>query len=632
MSCCHKSHHPISHPHAWRRHAALAGTALTLLLVALLLPDGTPRMALLLAGTAAGFWFPLREAAGDLWRGHVDVDFLMLLVAIGAWLLGHPEEGVFLLVLFGASRAMEAWGDDRTQDAVASLMLELPEVAVRVEADGSETTVKLEDLRPRMRIALRPGERVPVDVRLIEGTTSIDASSMTGESHLIEAGPGTEVPSGAVNLTGSLIAEVLRPAGESAYQKIITLVRSAPAGRSPAQILGERVGRIYTAIILSATVVAFIVWWSLARMEFHDAAYRALVLLVAGSPCALVLSIPSAVLAGIAAGARRGILFHGGRGLLAVARIRGVAFDKTGTLTTGEPSVIGTTAEASVEHLAIARDLANQSNHPASRAVAAWLAPRRDLPPVNGDDVHEIAGNGIQGRFNGSLANLGRSASSISPASPDPTTWLGIDGEAVVGFRLRETIRPGAAHTMQALARRGLKLMVVSGDKPFVVERLARSLGIERAVGGLLPGQKHELLRAESAKAPIMMVGDGVNDAPALAAADVGAAMGIRGSAATIAQAGLVLARDDIRALVDAVDIGRLTRVIVMQNIVISTGAAAILVALALTGILPLSLGVLGHEGGTVLVVLNSLRLLGMGSAAMPQSRGLLKMAPNQTG
>jgi Cd2+/Zn2+-exporting ATPase len=616
----------------WKRHATLAVAALALLLVALVLPDGAPRLAVLLAATAAGLWFPLREAASHLWRGHVDVDFLMLLVAIGAWLLGHPEEGVFLLVLFGASRAMEAWGDDKTQDAVASLMLELPEVAVRIDADGSETTVKLEDLLPAMRIALRPGERVPVDVRILEGTASIDSSSMTGESYLLEAGPGTEVPSGAVNLTGSLIAEVLRPAGESAYQKIIFLVRSAPAQRSPAQVLGERVGRIYTAIILSATVIAFLVWWGLARMEFQDAAYRALVLLVAGSPCALVLSIPSAVLAGIAAGARRGILFHGGRGLLAVARIRGVAFDKTGTLTTGEPSVIGTTTEASVEHLAIARDLANQSNHPASRAVAAWLATRRDLPTVNSDDVHEIAGNGIQGQFDGKLANLGRSASPISPTSPDPTTWLSIDGQAVVGFRLRETIRPGTANTMQALVQRGLKLMVVSGDKPFVVERLAKSLGIERAEGGLLPEQKHELLRTESAKAPIMMVGDGVNDAAALAAADVGASMGIRGSAATIAQADLVLARDDIRALVDAVDIGRRTRKVVLQNIVISVGAATILVSLALIGILPLSLGVLGHEGGTVLVVLNSLRLLAMRNTEEPQARAMLGAAANQPG
>lgn len=614
MSCCHNNSLPLpsSEPSPWKHHTLLAGAALGLLLVALLLPEGTVRFGLLLLATGAGLWFPIQEAAGHLRRGHVDVDFLMLLVAVGAWLLGHPEEAVFLLVLFGSSRAMESWADSRTQDAVAALMQDMPEVARHVDEHGDETSIPVKDLLPGMHIALRPGERVPVDIRILEGTASIDTSSMTGESRWLEARPGSEVPSGAVNMTGSLIAEVLRPSSESAYQKIIHLVRSAPARRSPAQVLSDRVGRIYTAMILTATVVAFAAWWFMADLSFNDAAYRALVLLVAGSPCALVLSIPSAVMAGIATGARRGVLFHGGRGLLAVAGIRRIAFDKTGTLTTGEPSVVGTISAASLQHLAIAKALADRSNHPASRAVAAWLSSRRDLEDVDLADVTEVPGSGIQGMADGRRVLLGRSAGN-GDSVDWPATWLSIDGEPAVGFRLRETVRTGTHGVINALRQRGMELMILSGDSRRVVSALAGSLGIDRAEGELLPEQKHQFLREQSASGSIMMVGDGVNDAPALAAAEVGVAMGIRGSAGTIAKADLVLASDDLGSLVQAIDIGRRTRTIVAQNIAISVGAATILVATAIGGILPLSLGVLGHEGGTILVVLNSLRLLAVG-------------------
>jgi Cd2+/Zn2+-exporting ATPase len=625
MSCCH-NHSQTSlspEPSPWKHHALLAGAALGLLLVALLLPEGPVRFGLLFVATGAGLWFPAQEAAGNLRRWQVDVDFLMLLVAVGAWLLGHPEEAVFLLVLFGASRAMEAWADSRTQDAVAALMQDLPEMARRVDDQGEETSIAVKDLSPGMRIALRPGERVPVDIRILEGSASIDTSSMTGESGWQEAHPGGEVPSGAVNMTGSILAEVLRPSGESAYQKIIHLVRSAPARRSPAQVLSDRVGRIYTAMILTATVVAFAVWWLLADLSFNDAAYRALVLLVAGSPCALVLSIPSAVMAGIATGARRGVLFHGGRGLLAVAGIRRIAFDKTGTLTTGEPSVIGTTNDASLQHLAIARALADRSNHPASRAVSAWLSTRRDLEEVELTDVTEVPGRGIQGIANGHRVLLGRSTGN-GTATDQPATWLSIDDGPAVGFRLRETVRTGTHGVINALRQRGMELMILSGDSRGVVSALAGSLGIDRAEGELRPEQKHQFLREQSANGSIMMVGDGVNDAPALAAAEVGVAMGIRGSAGTIAKADLVLASDDLGSLVRAIDIGRRTRTVVGQNIAISVGAATILVATAIGGILPLSLGVLGHEGGTILVVLNSLRLLavGRGSSTTIQGHG----------
>ncbi|MCC5875279.1 MAG: cadmium-translocating P-type ATPase, partial [Candidatus Sumerlaeia bacterium] len=515
---------------------------------------------------------------------------------------------------FGASKAMEEYARARTHRSIEELTRDMPRFVTTVEC-GKQREIAVDDLHVGALVVIRPGERVPLDCVVVEGESDSDLSAMTGESEPLAVRRGVELPSGAVNGRGRLMARVLRPARESAWQKIIRLVENAPARRSPAEVLSERVGRIFTVVILLASGVGFLAWWLLAGLDAGTAAYRAMVLLVAGSPCAIVLSIPSAILAAIASGARRGILFNGGIGLYAIGRARTVAFDKTGTLSTGEPGVlkVSGTASADAELLAATLELARSSTHPASRAVERHLRGRHIEPAgIQLDQVSERPGHGISARWRGCVIALGR-AGTIDGDGGDgdfSRSVVSLDDEEMIRFHLSETPREGARETVAALARRGLRPMVLSGDHQGAVNRMARSIGIDDARGGLAPDEKWKIVSGEAERGGIIMVGDGVNDAPALTAATAGVAMGIRGSAATLAQADIILAKDRLFDLVEAWELGGRTRAIIRQNLVISIGAASIMVITAAFGALPLLAGVIGHEGGTVLVVLNSLRLL----------------------
>ncbi|MCB2155589.1 cadmium-translocating P-type ATPase [bacterium] len=600
--------------------------ATVICLVALLLAMTAEHLWLPLASVfylisfAAGMRYPLVEAAEEIAEGTFDVDFLMLLVALGAWALGHPAEGATLLVLFGASRSMEAYARRRTRSAIEALTTEMPDTAHRVGSDDDVEEIPLDQIKAGDLLQVRPGEKFPVDCILAQGKTTIDMSAITGESEPLTPEPGAEIPSGALNGGGLVRVQVIHLARESAYQKIIQLVESAPSHRSQAQVLSDRVGRYFTAAILFASIAGFLIWWLALGLPFKVAGYRAMVLLVAGSPCALVLSIPSAVLAGIAAGARRGILFHGGRGLLAAAGVRTVALDKTGTLTTGEPSVSSVTpySEDRDHQLSLARRLAGSSTHPAAGAVLRHISEDSDECRHDLSDIAEVAGEGVHALHDGGKVMLGRCPvkhrdGEECAAAQNARVVLSADGQPRMCFHLSETLREQAAETVAALKQRGVRVLLLSGDLTNAVNRLAGQLGIEEAFGDLRPEQKWEAVAKAadgSSGGQVMMVGDGVNDAPALAAAEVGVAMGMRGSAATLAQADIVLVKDRLPDLVEALDLGRAARRIVRQNLVVAIGAAAILVGFAIVGGLPLSLGVFGHEGGTVLVVLNSLRLL----------------------
>lgn len=600
----------------WQKHLVMAGGALVFTLFALLAGLFSPELAVVffLAAFVAGMWFPLPEAAEDFARGRVDIDFLMLLVALAAWWLGHPGEGAFLLVLFGASKAMEEYARARTHRSIEELTRDMPRVVTTVEC-GVQREIAVEDLAVGALVVIRPGERVPLDCVVVEGESDSDLSAMTGESHLLTVRRGVELPSGAVNGRGRLMARVLRPARESAWQKIIQLVENAPARRSPAEVLSERVGRIFTVVILLASGAGFFAWWLLAGLDAGTAAYRAMVLLVAGSPCAIVLSIPSAILAAIASGARRGILFNGGIGLYAIGRARTVAFDKTGTLSTGEPGVQRVSGSDIGDRrlLAATLELARSSTHPASRSIERHLR-EMDIEAAGHelDQVIERPGHGISARWQGRSISLGRAQGMADDGGDGDLSRsvVNLDGEEVLRFHLSETPREGARDVVVELARRGLRSMVLSGDHQRAVDRMARAIGIDDARGGLAPDEKWKIVNEEAKREGMIMVGDGVNDAPALTAATAGVAMGIRGSAATLAQADIILAKDRLFDLVEAWELGRRTRAIITQNLIISIGAATIMVITAAFGALPLLAGVIGHEGGTVIVVLNSLRLL----------------------
>jgi len=580
-----------------------------------------PGYALFAVSYAVGAWGPLREALKDLLRFTLDVDFLMILVAFGAAILGHPEEGAMLLVLFGASRAMESWAHARTRSAIQELMRGFPDEATLLEHGGARRAIAVADLAPGMRLLVRPGDTIPVDARVVDGEGTADVSAINGESEPLALAVGTEIPSGAVNGMGVVEVEVLRPPAESAWQKILRLVQSAPDRKSDAQILGDRVGRWFTWVILSASAAGFLWWRFGAGLDTDRAAYRAMALLVAGSPCALVLSIPSAAMAAIAAGARRGVLFNGGRALHAAAGIGDVVFDKTGTLTHGEPAVLRVEGpQANDETLrAVARALARSSKHPASRAIVRALG---DGAVAALDGEREVAGQGVQGLWEGRGAKLGRDPEPTAVDHAGGVVALVVDGVVAMRFLLGESIRPGAAGVVVELKARGVRTRILSGDRQQSVDAVASQVGVDEALGGLRPEDKHRLVsEAVSAGRGVMMVGDGINDVPALAAASCGVAMGMRGSAAALAQADVVLARDRLADIPAAMDLAVATRAITRQNMTIAIGAAAVLVGFAVAGSLPLLVGVFGHEGGTVLVVLNSLRLLAKASPASQAER-----------
>lgn len=602
----------------WMPFVRATAVCLVALLAALAVESFFPLVAVCLYAVSfvAGMRYTLPEAAQALARWKVDVDFLMLLVALGAWQLGHPAEGASLLVLFNGSRAMESYARRRTRSSIEELARDLPRKATRLR-DGNREEIALGEVVVGDVLVVKPGERVPVDCKLVDGTTTLDLSPITGESELQKATPGTEIPSGAVNGESLIEVRALRLASESAYQKIITLIENAPQRRSPAQVLSDRIGERFTLVILSVSAIGFVGWWQIGELSMAEAGYRAMVLLVAGSPCAIVLSIPSAILAAIASGARRGVLFNGGLGLGALATLKLAAFDKTGTLSTGVPGVMKITGDGAEdpEILAVARELAESSTHPASKSIARYFKEQWEgkLPAVTLDDISERPGRGMGAQWGTMRVELGRPRGCDALDEEDPEfsrTILCADGKPRLRFFLSETPRPQAAETMAELHKRGIRTMMISGDVRAAVERMAKSVGIDDARAELKPEQKWQIIQDEAARQPTMMVGDGVNDAPALAAATVGVAMGVRGSAATLAQADIILVKDRLDDLIAALDLAQRTRRVINQNLAIAIGAASIMITLAIVGILPLILGVFGHEGGTVLVVLNSLRLL----------------------
>lgn len=605
--------------HPWKRHAIAAAVCLVLLGLGWALHGANAplSLALHLASFAAGLWTTLPETARSLASRNIDVDFLMILVAAGAFALGHPEEGAMLLVLFTGSRAMEAYARERTHESIADLMRDLPRRAIRLRGEEQEE-VAVDSIAPGDVLIIRPGEKFPVDARIAQGTTTLDLSAITGEAEPESAGPGREVPSGAVNGGGLVRAVSIRRAGDSAWQKVVALIENAPARQSPAQELSDKAGRWFTWVILSASATGFLLWWLVGGLAVADAAYRAMVLLVAGSPCALVLSIPSAVLAAISWGARRGLLFNGGIGLSNLMRVNWVALDKTGTLSTGFPGVVRVEGSRATEAelLRAAMELARASTHPASRSVVRYL--EECLGPVVAvtpevTDIREESGFGMTGLWRGRRIFLGRDNASFQPRPSEEhysRVILRVEDEMAARFLMAESARAEAAEAIAGLHALGLRTLIVSGDRQPSVDLMAREVGIDEALGGLCPTDKFRVVQERAAAGGIAMVGDGVNDAPALSAATVGVAMGIRGSAATLAQADIVLVKDRLTDLVRAFGLARRTRAIIRQNLAIAIGAASVMVILAAMGKLPLVLGVFGHEGGTVLVVLNSLRLL----------------------
>ncbi len=628
---------PTPEDQEWRLLAWLAGicglAGLGGLAASLLLPD-YPWLArsLFAVGLIAGAW----DAAIDTWeqirKGRIDIHFLMLAVALGATLIGAWGEAVLLLFLFSASGAMEEFALDRTQREVSALLKTSPKRATVVDRDGHEHEVDVEQLQVGQRVRVKPGEAFAADGTITQGKSAADESTLTGEATPVEKAPGDPVFSGTINIWGALDFEVMRLPAESTLRKIIRLIQTAQKLKAPSERFTDKFGTGYTYAVIGASAAMFLVEWLVFHLppftntpEVRSAFYRAMTLMVVASPCALVLSIPSAILAAIAWGARHGVLFRGGGAIENLAKVNVVALDKTGTLTTGELVVVSYESfppgrEDEVMELAYA--LEAKSEHPLARAIVRD-AKARGVKMREVSEFQNMVGAGVRAKLGHGHAVLGRRelleagplagwASQLPPASAEfAEVW--VVGKDLLGrVLLRDQIRAESRGVLAKLKELGVHTVMLTGDRRHTAEAVARQLGLGEVRANLTPEQKVAAITdlKEGGRRRVAMVGDGVNDAPCLAASDIGVAMGARGSDAALEQAEVILMHDRIENFLAAHRLSRRARSVIKQNLTISLGVVVVMVVATALGAVPLAIGVAAHEGSTLVVCLNSLRLL----------------------
>lgn len=628
VGCC-------SHEHDWKILAGLAcacglsGLLAYLMEVFVIGPGWMPSVFYILSFIFGG-WDAFQDIVKKIPKGEFDIHFLMLMVAIGASLIGAWREGALLLWLFSTSGAMEAFAFYKTRKGIDALFKKAPKVALKF-INQEEVEVNVSDLIVGDYIRVKPGELFPVDGVIDVGETETDESNLTGESLPIKKIVGDIVYSGTLNMWGSVQVLVTKKANESAFQKIIRLIQEAQHLKAPSQRFTEKFGTHYTFFILGGVVVMFFIcYWGLGMDPFinqpgsYSAFYRAMTLLVVASPCALVLSIPSAILAGIAWGAMRGILFRGGAAIEQMAQINCMALDKTGTLTRGELSVSAVESfppgyEEDILH--IAYSLENHTTHPIARGIVKE-GRRKKLQPLEVKKFKNLVGMGVEGYINDQLVVLGKrellSLGSLKnwqeklPQLSMDYVEVWVITEKILGrILLKDEIREASKPVLQSLKALSIETIMLTGDHARVAEEVGQHLGIGKVLSGLKPEDKLKAIQnLKSEGKTVAMVGDGINDAPCLAVADVAIAMGARGSDAALEQSEVVLMNDKIELVLLAYRLSRYARTIIRQNLAISIITIICMIFSSIIGILPLSIGVLAHEGSTFLVCLNSLRIL----------------------
>jgi Cd2+/Zn2+-exporting ATPase len=572
-------------------------------------------------------------ALGEIARLRLSVDLLMILAAAGAAVLGDWGEGTVLLFLFSLSNTLEAYAMYRTTRSIDALIRLRPHEACLVR-DGVETRVAVESLAVGDLIRVRPGERFPVDGAIVEGQTWADEATLTGESEPVAKTTGSPVFAGTINGQGSPLIRMDRAVADTTLERIVRQVHDAQATKTGTQMLVESWRGPYVAGVLLAALFVFAGSWAWHRQGFSDSFYHAMVMLVIASPCAVVVGAPAVILSAIARAARHGVLFKGGTYLDLLGRVDVMAFDKTGTITPGKPVVTSVWASGNMAPerlLCLSAAVERQSEHHLGEAVIAE-ATRRGVPDVAIADFEAHSGLGAHARADGVWVGIGREPLFESHAIALPRSVavmaervreagqtaliVVIDGEhdhnAAGGvIAVSDEPRPDAAAALRDLKQSGVThTLILTGDHERIARAVARRVGADDVRAGLMPEEKVvELQRLMNAGHLVAMVGDGVNDAPALATAHVGIAMGAAGTDVALEVADVVLIRDDLRALGFAVWLSRQARHRVRQNLGFASGVIALLVLSSFFG-LPLWLGVLGHEGSTLLVVVNGLRLL----------------------
>lgn len=629
---------PPPRPGWYRRNRELAWSfaAGAFLLVGWLVGRTAAPRALSIALLLVAYGFGARDNVGhfikDLKRGqfHFNIDLLMVVAAIGAAVLGDWVEGALLLFLFSLGHALEHYALGRARHAIKALAELAPQRAT-VLRDGKEEVVPIGVIRPGDHVVVKPAERLPVDGKVVQGHSAVNQAPITGESIPVEKNFGDDVFAGSVNGDGALVIDVSVAIGDRTLDRVITLVSEAQTQKAPTQKFTEQFERIFVPFVLVFDVLLIVVPPLIGLWPLSESFYRAMALLVAASPCALALGTPAAVLSGIAQAARNGVLIKGGAHLETLGGIRSIALDKTGTITKGEPAVTDIVPAEGVsadELLALAAAAEMRSQHPLARAVVRGAEQRRlsipragDLESVTGKGVRASVGNVLVeiGRLSmfgaappaaiaGAVSRLeaaGRTTMVVRSATKEGAVeWLGVLG-------ISDEPREFVAETLDDLRAAGIEhIVMLTGDNVGVGEAMGRAVGVDEVRAGLMPDDKVTAIRELAARGPVAMVGDGVNDAPALANATVGIAMGGAGTAAALETADVALMSDDLGRLPFAIGLSRATRRVIKQNLLVSLGVIAVLSVVTVGGFAGIGPAVIVHESSTLLVIANALRLL----------------------
>ncbi|WP_279385436.1 heavy metal translocating P-type ATPase [Klenkia marina] len=584
-----------------------------------------------LACCATGGWEPAAAGVQALRERTLDVDLLMVVAAGGAVAIGQVFDAALLIVIFATSGALEAFATRRTRDAVRALTDLAPEQACRLDGDR-ETVVPAADLQVGDLVLVRPGDRLAADGTVESGASEVDQASITGEPMPVDKQVGDEVFAGTANGTGTLTVRVGTAPHDSVVARIGALVEQASETKAGTQLFIEKVEQRYSVGVVVATLAVFAVPLLLGS-QLQDALLRAMTFMIVASPCALVLATMPPLLSAIATSGRHGVLVTSAVAMEGLGSVTAVVVDKTGTLTDGTPAVVAvspTAGRTPDELLALAAGVEAPSEHPVGRAVVAAARDRGlSVPAVAG--FRARVGQGVSGTVEGRVVAVGRATGPLPGAGEEEARGrtlveVTVDGVPAGWLALSDRLRPSAAATVTALRHAlGRSPLLLTGDDERVARSLAAELGITDVRAGLLPEDKVAAVRELQAQGHrVMVVGDGVNDAPALAAADVGVAMGGVGSDLTVSSADVVVVRDDLATLPALVGLSRRARRLVVQNLVVASTVIVALVTWDLVWHLPLPLGVAGHEGSTILVALNGLRLLRRGAwaAAPPTAAG----------
>ncbi|WP_163140191.1 heavy metal translocating P-type ATPase [Bacillus sp. 22-7] len=614
-------------PHAELIAALLSGV---LILAGWLLDRSgmeTPSIAAYLLAFIIGGFAKAKEGIEEtIENKELNVEMLMIFAAIGSAIIGYWTEGAILIFIFAVSGALETYTMNKSHKEISSLMELQPEEALRI-TDGSEERVHVSELEIGDFILVKPGERVPSDGTIVKGHSSLDEAAITGESLPVSKGADDQVFAGTVNLNGSITVEITKPNNETLFQKIIELVQSAQSEKSPSQLFIEKFEGTYVKIVLAVVVLMMFAPHFLLGWSWTETFYRAMILLVVASPCALVASIMPATLSAISNGARHGILFKGGVHLENLSHLKAIAFDKTGTLTKGKPEVTDVVVKDGLireELLLKVASIESHSNHPLANAIVKYAKSTLTEALIHPESIEDVTGFGVKAKVDHDEWKIGKASfvgkteamafadgAADSMASEGKTVVFVQKNDEIIGLlSLKDVVRQETKQAIDLLKKQGIYTIMLTGDSQTTAAAIAGESHVNEHIAECLPENKVEhLKKLKETYSNVAMVGDGINDAPALATANVGIAMG-EGTDVALETADVVLMKNDLPKIAEAIELSRRMNTIIKQNVIFSITVIMFLIASNFLQLLDLPYGVIGHEGSTILVILNSLRLL----------------------